>query len=58
MTELSDINASSSSASVAYLANPPFPTKDRQFTPSVKPIFSGHSITVSIVIPGLPLFTG
>lgn len=56
MTELVDIPAAFSTLAIAYLANPPFPTFDRRFTPTEIPIFFGHSIAASIVVPGLQQF--
>lgn len=53
MTELVDIPGLASTMAIAYLSSPPFPTFDRHFTPSETPIFFGHSIAASIVIPGL-----
>lgn len=52
MTELADVPATVSAMSVAMLSNPPRPTLDRYFTLSTNPLFSGHSITASILIPG------
>ncbi|MCV7424329.1 hypothetical protein H7K45_27660 [Mycobacterium yunnanensis] len=56
MTELVDIPGLASTMAIAFLANPPFPSFDRRFTPSEIPIFFGHSIAASIVVPGLQQF--
>jgi hypothetical protein len=53
MTELIDIPGGISTLAIAYLASPPFPTFDRQFTPTVTPVFRGHSIAAAIVVPGI-----
>lgn len=52
MTELLDHPMGGSTLAIAALTDPPFPTKDREFTPSQWPWFTGHSITASILIPG------
>lgn len=52
MTEILDLPGSGQTLSIAMLSSPPTPTLDRQFTPSVTPMFSGHSITASMLIPG------
>lgn len=52
MTELIDIPGLASTLAIAYLASPPFPSRDRRFTPTQTPIFFGHSIAASIVVPG------
>lgn len=57
MTELVDIAGGFSTFALAALTTPPNPTLDRQFTPSAIPIFTGHSITASILIPGAQTFT-
>lgn len=53
MTERADVSASVSSMALATLDSPPRPTKDREFTPSSIPRFSGHSITAAILVPGV-----
>jgi hypothetical protein len=52
MTTIADIPASGSTMHIATLASPPNPTLDRKFTPSQIPVFTGHSITAAILIPG------
>lgn len=56
MTELVDVAGQFSTLAVAVLADPPFPSVDRRFTPEEIPIFFGHSIAASIVVPGLQVF--
>ena len=45
-----------STLAVAALASPPNPTLDRHFVPDKIPFFTGHSITASILVPGLQQF--
>lgn len=52
MTLLKSIPGSVSTLAIAQLASPPKPTLERRFTPSATPIYSGHSLTASILIPG------
>lgn len=52
MTEISEVAATASTISIAALAAPPRPTGERTFVPSKKPVWSGHSIAVSLLIPG------
>lgn len=56
MTELVDVAGQFSTLAVAFLPSPPFPSFDRRFTPAEIPIFFGHSIAASIVVPGLQVF--
>lgn len=53
MTEILDVDGQGTSLAVAYLANPPRPSRQRTFYPSAVPHFNGHSISGSIVIPGV-----
>ena len=52
MTEISEVAGSASTISIAALDNPPRPTAPRSFTVSKKPVWSGHSITLTILVPG------
>lgn len=56
MTELVDIPGLASTLAIAYLASPPTPTFTRRFTPTEIPIFFGHSIAATIVVPGVQTF--
>jgi len=56
MTELVDLPGAGTTVEVSYLSNPPSPTLERQFTPTQIPLFSGHSISASILIPGEQTF--
>lgn len=53
MTELLDVAGDMSTIAIAGLLNPPSPTLDRHFVPDKIPYFTGHSITASILIPGM-----
>jgi len=57
MTELVDLPGSGSTVEVAYLASPPNPTLERHFQPTQIPLFTGHSITASILIPGAVVYS-
>lgn len=52
MTQTCDAGGRASNLAVAHLAGPPNPTRERVFVPSVKPIFGGHSVAFSLLIPG------
>lgn len=52
MTELLDLAWTNSSVTLAALSNPPRPTGVRKFGTSEKPIWTGHSITLALLIPG------
>lgn len=52
MTEIADVPGTVSAMSAAMLSSPPRPTLDREFALSTNPLFSGHSIAVSILVPG------
>lgn len=52
MTEIGEHAASGSTISIAKLDSPPKPTLLRAFDASAHPIWSGHSITASILVPG------
>lgn len=52
MTELIDRPGTAQTMSIATLANPPRPTGERKFVPSKVPTWSGHSITMSLLVPG------
>lgn len=52
MTEIADVAGQISTIAVATLATPPQPTFIRRFEPTQWPVFRGHSIAVSILIPG------
>ena len=52
MVQTCDVGARSSSLAVATLTDPPNPTRERAFVPSAKPVFAGHSIAVTLLIPG------
>lgn len=56
MTEIADLPGSGTTLAIAYLNNPPNPTLERQFHPSQIPLFSGHSISATILIPGAQIF--
>lgn len=56
MTEIIDTAGDMSTLAVAAIANPPNPTLDRHFVPNKIPFFTGHSITASILVPGLQQF--
>ncbi|MHC9292070.1 hypothetical protein ACRCUN_06355 [Mycobacterium sp. LTG2003] len=56
MVELSDVDAEGSSMAVAVLASPPRPTRERMFVPTKTPQWSGRSIAVSILVPGVQTF--
>ena len=57
MTTSVDKNGVSSSMNVAYLFSPPNPTQARMFTSVPRAYFSDHSISVSILVPGLQPIT-
>ena len=54
MTSLVQVSPEGTSGSlcIAYLNNPPSPTLERKFTTSYNPLFNGHTIAASIVVPG------
>lgn len=56
MTELVDIPGAGTTLEICSLTGPPNPTLERKFTPSAVPVFSGHSITAAILIPGAQNF--
>lgn len=56
MIELVDLPGSGTTVEVSYLENPPRPTLERQFFPTQIPLFSGHSITATVLIPGAQTF--
>ena len=53
MTEIGDFAGTGTTVAVATLASPPNPTKDRKFTPNKVPLFNGHSISATILVPGV-----
>lgn len=57
LTEVLDVSGVASALSIAVLSSPPNPTGERHFVPSQVPIFFGHSIAASIVVPGLQNFS-
>lgn len=52
MTSVLNLSGASSAVSVAVLEEPPRPTGRRKFVPSKRPIWSGHTITAALLIPG------
>ena len=56
MTEILDTAGDMSTLAIAAQASPPTPTLDRHWVPDKIPFFTGHSITASILIPGLQVF--
>lgn len=52
MEELIGLPWSISSLSIAFLSSPPKPTFPRRFEPNNVPLFTGHSIAATIVVPG------
>ncbi|AHN83946.1 hypothetical protein AUDREY_38 [Mycobacterium phage Audrey] len=52
MTEILDVHGNGSSFALAAMENPPRPTGARTFAPSADPVWSGRSITLTILIPG------
>lgn len=52
LTAMSAVTGAGSSYSSARLADPPRPTGEREFTPSKKPLWTGHSISVTMIVPG------
>lgn len=52
MTEIADVAGQISTLALAVLAAPPQPTFIRKFVPSQWPVFRGHSIAASILVPG------
>lgn len=56
MTDLLDLPGTTCCLNLAMLNNPPNPTNDRQFVPSANPLFDGHAIAVSILVPGAQVF--
>lgn len=52
MTEIVDVAGQISTLALAILPAPPQPTFIRKFVPSQWPVFRGHSIAASILVPG------
>ncbi|CAA0078297.1 Uncharacterised protein [Mycolicibacterium vanbaalenii] len=52
MTVLSEVTGAASTMAIAVLSSPPRPTGERAFVPSKRPVWSGHSICVTMLLPG------
>lgn len=52
MTEIEEHPAGASTVRVAALPDPPRPTQPRAFAPNKEPFWSGHSIALTMLLPG------